>query len=283
MRFLLQLLREPLSQFFAIGGVIFAIYLVVSPQKSPPPQIISIDSERMNQLRSGFESVWRRQPTKTEFEGLIEDYVRGEIYYREALALGLNRDDTVIRQRLRQKMEFLTSAGTDVLTPTDSEVESWYMENKNAYRQKPMLALQQVYLGTDPAPETATALLHKLRNGKIDDYTKLGQRTLLPNDIRSSEPQSVDSIFGAGFFELLVDLPVGIWSEPIPSGFGWHLVRITEIVPGKLPPMDDVRKIVIRDWQADQALKAREIAFTRLRGNYVVKIDGLPAPNVARP
>lgn len=277
-----RLLREPLLHFFLIGSAIFGIYAATATPGPPPVDMISIGPERIEQLRSGFESVWRRPPTEAELAGLTEDFVRGEIYYREALALGLDRNDTVIRQRLRQKMEFLTDAGTNLREPTDAELAVWFAANPDLYREEPQLALQQVFLGTGPAPEVIARLLAALRDVPEADFAAMGQRTLLPRRLDLSGPHGVDGVFGSGFFGLLVAMPERVWSGPVASSYGLHLVRIVDRRPGRLPALDEVRKAVSRDREAARAAEARAAAFGRLRKGYVVEIDGAPVPDIAR-
>jgi len=281
MSFLVRLLREPLCQFFLIGGAIFSVYAAVAPPRQSPAEIINIEPERLQQLRSAFESVWSRPPTEKELAGLTEDFLRDEIYYREALALGLDRDDTVIRQRLRQKMEFISDAGADPQAPTDAELAGWLAAHPDTYRREAQVALQQVFLGADPAREEADRLLNSLRAAPDADIAAMGKRTLLPGQLGLSPPLAVDRVFGKGFFELLRDLPQGVWSGPVTSTYGVHLVRITGAVSGRIPALEEVREAVARDWSATRAAEARKQIFEKLRSRYVVQIAGAPAPEAA--
>jgi hypothetical protein len=278
-----RLLREPLLQFFLLGGAIFGVYAAIAPPRQPPAEIIAIGPDRLQQLRATFESTWSRPPTEKELTGLTEDYLREEIYYREALALGLDRDDIVVRQRLRMKMEFISDAVADRQAPTDAELAAWLAANPEAYRRAAQVALQQVFLGTDPAREEVDRVLGSLRAAPDADFAAMGKRTLLPGQLGLSPPLAVDRVFGQGFFGLLRKLPQGVWSGPVTSGYGIHLVRVTGSTPGRIPTLEEVRESVARDWSAARAAEAREDVFARLRSRYVVQIAGAPVPDEVRP
>ncbi len=137
MKLLLRLLREPLLHFLAIGGLIFVLFAAMSEPGSEPADTIVVGPERIEQLAKGFQAVWRRPPTDDELRAMIDDFVREEIYYREALALGLNSNDTVVRRRLRQKMEFLTDSGAEILEPVAGELETYLLANEQTFRRGP--------------------------------------------------------------------------------------------------------------------------------------------------
>ncbi|MCP4381513.1 MAG: peptidyl-prolyl cis-trans isomerase, partial [Hyphomicrobiales bacterium] len=180
MTYLSRLLREPLLHFFIIGGLFFAAFAAVSDRQPPPADVITITPERIEQLVAGFTSVWKRTPSSDEIESLIDADVREEIYYREALALGLDTNDTVIRRRLRQKMEFLSDAGAGLLEPSDSELEDYLAANEEVFRRDARLAFEQIYLGENPDPESVASLLSTLQSDPAVDPSSLGERTLLP-------------------------------------------------------------------------------------------------------
>ncbi len=274
MRLVLRLLREPLLHFLAIGGLIFLLFGVVAGPSPGPTDTIVVGPERIEQLAKGFQAVWRRPPTDDELGAMIDDYVREEIYYREALALGLDSNDTVIRRRLRQKMEFLTDSGADLLEPAAGELEAYLLANEQTFRRGPRLAFEQVYLGETPAPETITRSLNALRSEPATDPSALGERTLLPAQLGLSPPNAIDGVFGKGFFERLAELSLGEWAGPVKSAYGVHLVRILDSLPARMPPLEEVRDAVMRDWKAAKALEIRELHYARLRQRYVVEIRG---------
>jgi hypothetical protein len=270
-------LREPLLHFFAIGGLIFVFFATISEPGPEPANTIVVGPERIERLVRGFQAVWRRPPTDDELDALIDEHVHEEIYYREALALGLDRNDTVVRRRLRQKMEFLTDSSAELLEPTAGELEAYLAANEQTFRLGPRLAFEQVYLGETPGPESITRSLSALQSNSVTGLSALGERTLLPAQLSLSLPEAVDGVFGKGFFERLTDLTPGVWAGPVASGYGVHLVRIGESLAARTPPLEEIRDNVLRDWKAAKALEIRELHYNRLRARFVVEIRGADA------
>ncbi len=272
MKRLLRLLREPLFHFTVIGGLIFALYAVVDDMGEAPADVIVIIPERIDQLAAGFSSVWKRMPTDTELDALIEEDIREEVYYREALALGLDRNDTIVRRRLRQKMEFLMDTGANLLEPSAGELEAYFAANEQAYRLEPRLALEQIYLGNAPDQQTIARSLSALRSAPPTDPSALGERTLLPVQLGLSPRNAIDGVFGEGFFELVLDISPGEWTGPVASAYGVHLVRILDNLPARTPPLDEIRDAVLRNWREAKAQEIRELDYAGRRKHFVVEI-----------
>jgi hypothetical protein len=274
MKLLMRLLREPLLHFLAIGGLIFLLFTAVDDTRDAPTDVIVVTPERIDQLAAGFSSVWKRMPTDDELDGLIDEDIRAEVYYREALALGLDRNDTIVRRRLRQKMEFLADTGADLLEPAAGELEAYRAANEKTFRRGPRLAFEQIYLGETPGPETITRSLSALQSDPATDPSGLDERSLLPARLGLSTPDAIDGVFGQGFFERLAELPPGMWAGPVVSAYGVHLVRILDSLPARTPPLEEVRDAVLRDWKAAKALEVRELHYARLRERFVIEIRG---------
>ncbi|MDA1073373.1 MAG: peptidylprolyl isomerase [Proteobacteria bacterium] len=272
MRHFKRLLREPLFHFLVCGSLLFGLYTIVSPPVSVPRKSIVVGPERIAQLTAGFEGVWRRPPDAEELRRLIEMFVREEVYYREALALGLDRDDTIIRRRLQQKMEFLTDSGADLLQPDESDLETYYAANEQKFRHSPRIALQQIYLGQKPMADEISKALTALRTDSEADPAQWGERTLLPAQVALSAPNAIDGVFGTGFFDELENQPVNQWSGPVESGYGLHLVRVLEREPGRLRPLVEVREVLEREWKAEKAQEMREEIYFRLSEGYDIEL-----------
>ena len=282
MKQIARLLREPLFHFFIIGGLLFALYAAVSGPSPAPVNRIVVAPERVTQLSAGHEAVWRRPPTDDELRALIDNFVREEVYSREALALGLDRDDAIIRRRLQQKMEFLTDSGADLIEPSAGELEAYYAANQEGLQDPPRMALEQVFLGQQPTQERVASVLdalHALKPGAEADPMRLGDRSFLPAKVALSTPAALDGIFGAGFFGELTHLPTDVWAGPVESGYGVHLIRISESVPGRVPPFEEVRNALLREWKSSQAMELREQNYARMRARYDVVLPSSVAPN----
>ncbi len=273
-KLLLRFVREPLLHFFAIGGLIFLLFVAIDDKGEAPADVIVVTPERIDQLAARFKSVWKRMPTDDELDTLVDENIREEVYYREALALGLDRDDAVVRRRLRQKMEFLTDTGADLLKPAAGELEAYYAANELTFRRGPRLAFEQIYLGEAPGSESITRSLNALQSDPVTGLSALGERTLLPAQLGLSPPEAVDGVFGKGFFERLAKLSPEVWAGPVASGYGVHLVRIGESLAARTPPLEEIRDNVLRDWKAGKARELRELYYARLRERFVIEIRG---------
>ena len=267
-----RFLREPLLHFIVIGGLFFVGYTALNDTGNDSSGTISITPERIGQIATGFKGAWNRMPTAEELDNLIEEEVRSEVYYRDALALGLDQNDAIVRRRLRQKMEFLTDTGIYLKEPDPGELESYFAAHKLTYRSAPRLAFEQIYFGESPAEESVSDTLKSLLSGPSMDLSSLGQPTLLPAQLKLSQPDAIDSVFGKGFYNQIVDLPPGVWSGPISSVYGIHLIRTLDDQPAIMPPLEEIRDYVLNNWKAAKAEEHREQDYANRRSRYMVKI-----------
>ncbi len=272
MKLLKRLPQEPLLHFLAIGGLIFLLFAAIDDIRQAPTDVIVITPERIDQLAARFSSVWKRMPTDDELDALINEDVHEEVYYRVALALGLDKNDTIVRRRLRQKMEFLTDSGANLLEPATGELEAYLAANEQAFRRGPRLAFEQIFLGETPGPESITGSLGALQSDPVTDPSALGERTLLPAQLGLSPPEAVDGVFGKGFFERLAELTPGVWAGPVASAYGVHIVRIGESLAARTPPLEEIRDNVLRNWKAAKGRELRELHYARLRERFIVEI-----------
>lgn len=274
-----EILREPLVHFAALGAALFGLYALAGPDPSAPGMaapvtiaadtVIVLDEVIATRLARQFEAVWNRPPSDDEMAGLLDAFVTEEILVREALALGLDADDAVVRQRLRQKMEFLLEAAASGAEPTDDDLQAWLERNADSFAVPPRVAFSQVFLGETATDVEADAAREALDLGARPD--QVGERSLLPARLAASPPQAVDGTFGKGMFDAVADLPEGRWAGPVESGHGRHLVRVDSFAPGRLPPLDEIRAQVAQAWQAAEAARAREERLRQLREIYTVE------------
>ena len=220
------LLREPLVHFFVLGTAVFGAFAILDDTPPPAGEVITLSVEDARRLAAGFEATWRRPPTAKELDQLMGLFVREEVYVREALALGLDRDDAVIRRRLQTKMEFLTETGAEAVKPDDATLQAHLETNADRFREPPMVAFEQVLLDDRIKVGEASAITARLNLGAAPG--DMAQPTLLPPAFRPSPAQVVDGSFGTGFFDALGAYPVGTWSGPVETTLGLHLVRVTE-------------------------------------------------------
>jgi hypothetical protein len=247
-----KILSEPLLHFLAIGLALFALYAVVKDRSREPATIV-VGEVQIATLREVFERTWRRAPNAQELRGLIEGYVRDEVMYREGVALGLDKDDSLIRRRVRQKVEFLAESVNGVPEASDTALQAYLERHRDRYRADALFTFEQVYLGA-------------------------GRLTQLDGRMARAPAREVARVFGQRFAAALAELPAGAWQGPIASGYGPHRVRVVERTEAKLPELAEVREQVKRDWLRDELAAAHEKHYAGVRARYEVRIEN---PRVA--
>jgi len=278
------LLREPLVHFLLLGAALFALdaWLRQPPAADAGREIV-VGAARINTLAQNFKRTWQRPPTRSELEGLVEDYVREEVLYREALALGLDRDDTVIRRRLRQKMEFVSDDAAALHTPSDQELADWLAANPDDFRIERRATFDQVYLDPrlrgDALEADAKRMLDELNRADASAKPSgQGDGLLLLNPRFEDLPQGeVRRLFGNAFAEALFEQPVGRWVGPIDSGYGSHLVRLQATTPGGVARLEEVRPLLEREWANARRKELGESFYAELRARYRVTVK-MPEP-----
>jgi len=273
-----SLLREPLVHFLLIGAGLFLFFAWTGGSGGPDSDRIVIGPGQVEHLATGFARTWRRPPTPEELKGLVDDYVREEIASREARAMGLDREDTVIRRRLRQKLEFLVEDAAEAVPPTDGELRDWLEAHPETYRHEPQVAFRQVFLSPDRRgdgiAEDASRLLRQLQAaGPGADIEELGDSIMLPNEFDLAPLGQVSRTFGGEFADRLAQLEPGQWGGPIPSGYGLHLVVVGERVEGRSPELDEVRGALTRDLLTSRRKEQLESTYERILEKYTVVID----------
>lgn len=271
---LMRLLREPLLHFFVLGALIFSVYANLDVRNEASPDVISIPATQIDRLTAQFTSIWRRSPTDEELDNLIDEYVREEVYYREALTLGLDQNDAVVRQRMRQKIEFLADTGAQMLEPTADELQAYLVANDEKYNLKALRSLEQIFLGQTPNEDDITRELQSLNADRTRNTSALSKRSMLPAELRLSRPEAIDSVYGNGFFAQIENFPVGQWSGPVVSAYGVHLVRILDSQGARTPTPEEMRATVLRNWQAEKAIELRELDYLARKERFTIEIYG---------
>jgi hypothetical protein len=272
-------LSDPLLHFLALGVALFALYALLSRDDGQDDQLIAITTTEIEWLARNWEARWQRPPTETELRGRVDEYVRQEVLYREALKMGLDRDDEVIRRRMVQKIEFLTEDLASQAQPTEAELQTYLQENLDEYRLPERRSFSHIYFNIDrrgdAAVEAAEETLARLRaspNASID-YAGLGDRFMLAHSYSAQSEAEVTRQFGGRFATSVFEVEPGDWQGPVGSGYGLHLVRVTELWEGSVPELEQVRNEVLRDFATELRDRAREAMFSSLATQYEITID----------
>ena len=279
-----RLLREPLLHFLVLAAVLFGIYGLARDADTTPASSkeIRLMPDELAQLIMVFQSQWRRQPTPEEFNRLIENRVEQEILYREALAMGLDKDDEIVKRRMAQKMKFLAEDVATAREPTTDDLKNWFEKNSAKFSQPPRLSFRHIYFSPDrrgaQAREDAAHALLKLA-GKAQDAKladSLADRFMFQEYYRDRAQEYLGKEFGPQFALAVAELAPGSWQGPIESGFGWHLVFVDTVIPGRVPAFEEVEPDVKTAWLAEHKAKAWEKAYSDMRAKYTVL---LPVPS----
>ncbi len=280
-----QLWRDPLTHFVLLGALLFGGYQVFAPDASgaPTSKEIRLTLDDVAQLVSVFEARWGRPPTPQELDLLVEDKVRQEILYREALAMGLDRDDEIVKRRMAQKMQFLSEDVAALREPSQEELQEWYSLNPEKFAEPKRVSFRHVYFSPDrrrgeAAHADAAAALESLAGQPEDSplASSAGDPFMFQDYYRDRAPDFLAKEFGPKFARAVDGLPAGSWQGPVESGFGWHLVFIDAVIPGRVPDFAEVESDVRTAWLSERKARAWEEAYGKMRVRYTVLLPGPP-------
>jgi hypothetical protein len=270
-------LREPLVHFLAIGALLFLAFNWRGGGSAGSNRIV-ITPGQIDSMVASFIRVWQRPPTEQELKGLVDDHVREEMATREAMSLGLDRDDTVIRRRLRQKLEFLAEDTVDATPPTEAQLQAWLEKHPDAFRTEPQLAFRQVYLSPDRRGASVDADARRIlaqlsAAGPAAAIDNAGDALMLPREVERSSRTDIARQFGEEFADAVLKVEPEKWIGPIRSGYGLHLVFVRERMDGRLPTLAEVRPVVEREFISDRRKRELDALYERLLTRYRVMVE----------
>ena len=277
-------LREPLLHFLLLGLVLFAAYAYMQRGRGgvESSKQIALSLDDLRTMDMYFESQWHRQPTPAEFQAMVEDKVREEVLYREALAMGLDKDDTIVKRRMAQKMQFLAEDVAAAHEPSTAELKAWFEKNSGKFALPSRYSFRHLYFSPDKrgknAQDDAAKALTKI-GGQPEDSklaVSLADPFMFQDYYGDRAPDALAKEFGPQFVVALEKVKPGSWQGPIESGYGWHLVYIDTVIPGRVPAFEEMEPDVKTAWLAEQKQQAWQKAYTTMRAKYTVM---LPDPS----
>lgn len=274
-------LREPLLHFIVLGMSLFMIWPFIADRVAPPSNAIVISSSEIQRAVAIFRETHLRLPTPDELSGLVEDQIHTEVYYREGVALGLERDDEIIRRRVVQKLEFMTQDTVSQTVPADAELQRYLDRHPEDFGGETEIVFSQIYLDPErhghAIERDAARLLGRLNagDGRLD-YGVDSDLLPVPNDFEATPLHIIAATFGSDFAQAIAALKPGQWAGPIRSGYGLHLVLVREQRQGTPPQLSRVRAAVLREWQSAQRVEANQDTYRRMRAKYVISVE-MPA------
>jgi parvulin-like peptidyl-prolyl isomerase len=284
-------LREPLLQFLLAGLLLFAAYQQLNPRRDAPAADarIELTADDLRQIQVAWLAQGRGDLSPEQLRNLAEARVREEIFYREALSLGLDEDDTIVRRRLAQKMEFLFEDVAALRDPSPAELSAWFEKHAGSFTLPARVTFRHLYFSPDRrgarTRDDAARALAKLAGAPADApaAAALADPFMFQDYYADRSLEEIARDFGPGFARELFELSPGAWSGPVESGYGWHLVWLDGITPAQAPAFEDVESEVRREWIEDQRAEIRERAFEAMRARYQVVLPKELEAAAARP
>jgi hypothetical protein len=273
----MTLLREPLLHFAVIGVILFGSYSWLKDESVEATAVepVHIGEGDVRWLKQTWSGQWQRQPTAGELKGLVDDLLNEKLMAREAEEMGLEQDDTIIRRRLAQKLKFLVDDTAQLAEPTEAELRQFYAANPARFETPGRLSFRQFYFNpehrTDAAAE-ATAALARLNMNVENDMIE-GDRLLIGDSLDDTDELAVSGMFGADFAREVFALSPGQWRGPVKSGYGFHLVLVTQRTPTAPKPFDTVKDAVVAEWRSAKQVELSRDYLVELRKKYGVELD----------
>lgn len=277
-----NLWREPIVHFLIIGAMLFLVFGLFNNTTGPQTGRIVVTQGQIDFLKANFIRTWKRSPTDKEMQGIIEGYLRNEIFYQEALAMGLDKGDAVIRQRLKQKLEIMSDDLAGMTIPTDEELNQFLKAHPERFIIEPQVAFYHVFVSYDQrvfsARDEAIRLLAQLsQQGNATNPDTLpdtiGDSLMLPKSFDLSSASVVARFFGESFSRDVMKIKPGQWAGPIESGYGLHLVWVREHVQGRLPELSEIRKAVEHEWSVVHKKELKDNLYKKLREKYTISFE----------
>ena len=282
-------LKEPLLHFLLIGALLFGFYSLLNPQDTDVAvNRIVVSSGDIARLSANLKNRLQRSPTPTELQELIDTYIREEVYYREAISLGLDQYDSVLRRRMMQKMEFLTNDLAALAKPDEATLKQYMLDNKEQYELPARISFSHIYFSYGKRNEqiftdAATALNEILSSATSDAYSLDSGDPFMHQSILTLEtPYEIARLFGQQFAEQVFQIEAESWQGPLESGYGLHLVRVSEKVAARMPELVSVIDKVRADWMLVQRQKANSEIYRRFKQRYEIVVENMPGQSVMK-
>ena len=279
-------LREPLLHVLLIGATLFVVYYALNPGAGQlqDSNRIAITADDLAQMRLAWMAQWQRPPTPEEMRNLLDGKIREEVLSREAVALGLDKEDTIIKRRLAQKMEFVMEDVSALRGPADDELKRWFAQNAQRFATPSLVTFRHLYFSPDlrgvHARDDAMEALRKLagKTEEASELQKLSDSFMFQDFYAERSPDQVAGIFGTAFAQGLLRLEQRKWQGPVESGLGWHLVWVESTMPGRVPSFEEAQAWVKSEWSDEQRAESKRKLFDHMKARYqIVLPEAAPA------
>ena len=263
--------KEPIFLFLGMGIILFICYSLFTEYYEQQNKKIYINNIQIAILKETFQKTWNRPPTEKEMNAQIENLIKDEVFYKEAVDMGLDRSDPAVKRRLRQMMELMMDdAATSY--PSEDQLSKYLDEHPEKFMEDPVISFEQMYFAARNKND-AEAQLYNLSNNIPLDQSRVGNLALIPSKFENETRFSIDRRLGKQFTEELFTLDTGKWVGPIESAYGWHLIYISHIKMGKVPELAEIWDNVEREWAVEQKNIKKEQQYKLMKSNYKIVFE----------
>ena len=276
----MKFIREPLVQFLFLGGLIYLAYYLFSPQtEEENNRSIVVTASQTQWMQDSWQKRWNRLPTRSELDGMINQYIKETVLYKEAVEMGLDKNDAVIRRRLSQQVEFLAKDLVAYTPPTEEDLQKYYDAHQEKYKPDVTYTFTQIYFDPDKRGNSTLDDANKVKDklvaqgSMMQKIEGLGDDYMVANYFEANTPLEIRRNFGTGFAESLMRLKEGVWHGPVLSGFGTHLVFINEVVSAPVPPLPEIKAQVTEDWISDKREELNDEFYELLKAEYTIVVE----------
>lgn len=257
--------------FFLLGFALFLLYTLIVAQIDRSERRITITPIQVELLTEAFAKTWNRPPTDEEIEGQIEYFIRDEVFFKEAITMGLDKSDLVVKRRMRQLIELMMDNVTSVY-PSESQLNTYLSDNPDKFRQDPVISFQHIYFAEN-GREAAMTQLYNINNNLPVDENSFGNLSLLPSSFSNEQYFRIKRSFGEKFAESVFKLDSIKWQGPIKSAYGWHLVKVTHINPGYVPELSEIWDLVEREWSVEEKKMKKDQQYQKIKEKYIIAYE----------
>ena len=270
-----NLFKEPLFHFLLLGGLLFALYGIVN-RSTDDESTILIDDFDINNIIASWEMQWKRLPTDEELKNLIQQNIKQEIFYQEALKMKLDHNDEIIKRRLAQKMQFLSNDLASINEPTKEELEKYYDKHFENYLRPYFFSFYQIVFSPDNrenAKQDAEIIMSQIGDDSFEEVKTKGDALPFPFFFQNTDADNLNRQLGINFSQSLERIETDSWVGPIQSGFGYHLIYLTERTGPQIPELNSIKKDLLRDMEYDNQKNLNDLIFEELKKNYSIEFN----------
>jgi hypothetical protein len=271
MKMLLKLIREPIFLFFFLGILLFLGYKSISGSIERSNRQIYVSQDQVALLEETYTNTWNRPPGVEEREALINDFIMDEIFYKEAVAMGLDKTDLTVKRRLRQIMEMMIDEYATIY-PSEDQLRAYLVEHPEKFRRDNRISFRQLHFPVEER-EKAMEFLARIQENERAYETYTGGLLLLAEYYENEVSYAVEKAFGAYFATRVFELETGVWNGLLESPFGWHLIYIYDIQEGEVPDLEEIWDQVEREWTVERRNEIKEEGYRVLREKYNIVVE----------